>query len=137
MATYTQEQLDEYRNLLIGLEQKAQENFDRWVITLSGGALGVTFAFLNDILKTNPPIHTWAITLAWGSWAFSITSVLASFFVSQLALRKAIIQTDSGALEHERAGGCYDCVTAGLNILGLVLFLVGVLSAVFFVTINY
>ncbi|WP_134984071.1 hypothetical protein [Xanthomonas axonopodis] len=44
----------EYRQWLVVAEQKAQEDYDKTVLTLSGGALGISFAFVKDIVGQNP-----------------------------------------------------------------------------------
>jgi hypothetical protein len=38
----------DYRSLLVQTWQKAQDDFDKAVLSLSGGALGVSFIFLKD-----------------------------------------------------------------------------------------
>ena len=42
--------LQKYRDFLIAAEQKSQEDYDKTVIALSGGALGISFAFATDIV---------------------------------------------------------------------------------------
>ena len=42
--------LQEYRAHLVSAAQKAQEDFDKTLLALSGGALGVSFAFVKDIV---------------------------------------------------------------------------------------
>src|SRR5690242_8681658 len=84
--------LDEYRKHCVTAEQKAQEDFDKWVLTLSGGGLGTSFAFIKDLIGTGPLAHPLLLFSAWSAWAVSIVATLASFFFSQLALRTAIRQ---------------------------------------------
>ena len=45
------ESLREYRKELIQTVQKLNENYDKLIITLSGGALGLSLAFIKDIVK--------------------------------------------------------------------------------------
>ena len=47
----------EYRKDLIALEQRAQEAYDTTLLTLSGGALGVSFAFVKDFLGTQAAVR--------------------------------------------------------------------------------
>ena len=84
----------EYRGLLTQTEQKSQAEFDKGVLALSGGALGLSFAFLKNIVGAGEIIHAGFLLAAWIMWAASSASVLISFFVSTLALRKAIGQLD-------------------------------------------
>jgi hypothetical protein len=129
-------QLDQYRLILISAEQKAQEDFDKSVLTLSSSALGVTFAFIKEIVGNKPPINSELISYAWLSWVISISTVLISFFFSTLAFRKAIKQLDSGDIHKTHPGGWYDCVTGILNAIGGLLFIAGVILALIFAYTN-
>ncbi|MCX6966983.1 MAG: hypothetical protein NTZ46_04250 [Verrucomicrobia bacterium] len=132
----------EYRGLLTKMEQESQADFDKTVLTLSGGALGLSFAFTKDVVGTENVIHTGFLLSAWIGWGLSSTVVLLSFFTSQLALRKAIRQLDDGKLEQtdkermERPGGWYDWLTARLNLAGLCLFLFGLAMMLVFLCFN-
>jgi hypothetical protein len=126
----------EYRGLLIQTEQESQADFDKGVLALSGGALGLSFAFTKDIVGTTHIIHAVYLLTAWIAWAVSSTSVLVSFLTSQLAMRKAIRQLDRGVLGGQHPGGWLDSVTAALNVAGLALFLFGLAMMVVFLKYN-
>jgi hypothetical protein len=126
----------EYRQWLVAAEQKAQEDFDKTVLTLSGGALGISFAFVKDIIGDKPIEHSSWLVIAWVAWALSTTAMLGSFFVSRLALRKAILQCDDGTIFCSPPGGFYTKLTRWLTVAGAVLFLVGVLFMAAFVKSN-
>ena len=130
------QQLDEYRSLLISAEQKAQEDFDKTVLSLSGGALGISFAFVKDIVGDHPLAQPGFLLLSWIVWGVSVTCVLASFYFSQQALRRAIRQVDMGKIYEQTPGGLYSRITAILNALGGLLFLVGVVCIVIFASYN-
>lgn len=126
----------EYRQWLISAEQKAQDDFDKAVLSLSGGALGISFIFVKDIIGPGV-IHdpVW-ILLAWLSWAFSSLAILSSFFASHLALRRAIKQCDDGSIYRQTPGGIFSSVTRNLNALGAMLFVVGVCFMAAFIYSN-
>lgn len=126
----------EYRQWLVAAEQKAQEDYDKTILTLSGGALGVSFAFVKDIIGENPIHNSSWLVLAWVLWALSTSAVLSSFFVSRLALRKAIVQCDDGTIFCQAPGGFYTKLTRVLNLGGAVLFFAGVLYMAAFVNNN-
>lgn len=130
------DELKEYRALLIEAEQKAQEDFDKTVLTLSGGALGISFAFVKDIIGDEPIIHACYLLTSWIIWGISVLCVLASFYFSQQALRKTISQLDADKIYEQSPGGWYSRLTAILNALGGVLFLVGVVLIVIFAAYN-
>lgn len=119
--------LHEYRQWLIAAEQKSQEAYDKTVLSLSGGALGISFVFLKDVIHDVPLAHAEYLLGAWLSWGLSSTSILISFFLSHLALRRAINQIDSDEINTTSPGGIYSKVTAAANIAGALLFLIGVL----------
>lgn len=127
--------LKEYRNQLIVAEQKAQENFDKTILSLSSGALGISFAFLKDIIGVNP-INISLLILSWTSWALSSTSVLISYYMSHKALSHAIKQVDTNTIRKEQPGGWYDKFTGFLNVLGLILFILGLFLMIWFVKTN-
>jgi len=128
--------LRDYRNHLIAAEQKAQEDFDKTVLSLSGGALGISFAFIKDIVGSGPFVGAPFLLLSWVSWGVSMVAVLLSYFSSHLALRWAIKQVDNKNIYNERPGGCYDRITAVLNGLGVLLFIVGVILIICFISQN-
>lgn len=125
----------DYRCLLTQTEQKSQADFDKAVLTLSGGALGLSFAFTKDIVGTSPIAHGGYLLCAWIAWALSSTSILISFLVSAYAQRRAIKQLDRPPIP-PRLGGWWDIATARLNLLGLLLFLLGLTMMIFFLRHN-
>ena len=130
------EDLKQYRLQLIAADQKAQEDFDKTVLTLSGGALGISFAFVKDIVGNKPLTHPEWLLFAWIAWGISVTCVLASFYFSQQALRWAIKQVDQNRIHSQTPGSFWSLITSVLNVFGGVLFLVGVLLIVMFAGVN-
>ena len=130
------DELKEYRDLLIAAEQKAQEDFDKTVLTLSGGALGISFAFIKDIVGDEPITHVNFLLCSWVAWGISMMSMLMSFYSSQIALRKTISQLDDGSIYQQSPGGWYSQLTAVLNALGAIFFIVGVILIIIFASYN-
>jgi len=116
-----------YRQLLVTLEHSSQEKYDQAIMTLSGGALGITFAFVKDVASPANDVSCFWLLAAWFSWGVSVTAVLFSFFFSQCALRTAINQVDNRTHRKQRLGGSWNVITAVLNVLGGVAFLLGVI----------
>ena len=129
--------LAEYRKWLVSAEQKSQEDFDKTVLSLSGGALGISLAFLKDVIGTNPIAHPALLLAAWLAWAFSTFAVLTSYYLSHLALRRAISQVDDGSIYMQPAGGSFSRATAILNAAGGLLFLIGVCCITAFAGFNF
>lgn len=119
-------ELSEYRKHLVLAEQKSQEDFDKTVLSLSGGALGISFIFLKDVIGASPVSSGWLLLAAWIAWGLSASFVLVSFYLSHLALRAAIKQVDTGTLQGKKAGGGFATATSVLNVSGATAFFVGV-----------
>jgi len=129
-------EMADYRKHLVAAEQKAQEDFDKTVLSLSGGALGISFVFLKDVVGPSAISKPDLLFAAWVSWGLSTFFVLTSYYTSHLALRKAIDQVDAGSISASSVGGIFRHVTAFCNAAGAVLFLAGVCSITFFASAN-
>ena len=122
-----------YRDVLTALETKSQTEYDRLVVALSGGALGISFAFVERFIGDDPPLALWALMAAWVAWVCSLALVLGSHFFSTQALRKAVTQVDEKKINTERVGGNYDRVLVCLNAIGGITFILGTsFAGVFF-----
>ncbi len=122
----------EYRRLLQELENKSQEQYDKTVIMLSTGALGISFAFLKDIVNLDTAVVIWLLISAWVCWALSVTSVLLSFYSSKSALRKAIEDLDVGKEDNNSD----DKWTTKLNFCSGACFIIGLNFMIAFVISN-
>ena len=125
-----------YREMLQALEHESQRAYDKTVLTLSGGALGVSFAFVKDIIGEAPIVWKAFLLASWVFWGLSVTCVLLSFFLSQRALHKAIDEVDEKIDEGKTPKNYYDTMTRVLNVLGGFLFFTGVISMVVFAAKN-
>ena len=124
-----------HRTFLIEAEQKTQSAYDKAILTLSSGALGVSFVFVKELIRPGTPIVSQGLLYsAWTCWALSAASTLLSFYLSHRALRKAIVQFDRG--EQERAGGRFAIVTEIANLTAGLLFCIGVFLMIVFVGQN-
>ena len=123
-------QNQEYRQHLVLAGQKAQEDYDKTLVLISGGAIGISFTFI-DRLASGPPFAIQLLLFAaWGCWAGSIAAVFISYFLSRKALGKAIDQFDNKRKSdqtepEEKPGGRWSTATEVLNIVGGLSFIVG------------
>lgn len=127
---------NEYRQWLIAAEQKAQDDFDKAVLSLSGGALGISFVFVKDIVGPDAILEPILLLLSWVGWGLSSLAILSSYFFSHLALRQAIRQCDDGSIYSNTPGGIFARITGNLNALGAVLFVAGVCFMAAFIYVN-
>ena len=65
----------QYRQELVALEQKSQAEYDRVVLWLSGGAMGVSFTFVGRLIGDSPIHLAWALMVAWALWVLSLAKI--------------------------------------------------------------
>jgi len=122
-----------YRDLLQELSVKSQEQYDKTVITLSTGALGLSFAFIKDVVDIKVASNINFLTGAWICFTLSVLSVLLSFTASKYALDQAIIAEDNNEeIQINRA----DLITTILNWLSSIFFIIGLVFIIVFVKLN-
>jgi hypothetical protein len=119
------------RQWLIQADHTASRDFDRTVVALSAGALGLSIVFVQNIAPQ--PVHKEWLAIAWGLFAASLIANLASFLTSQHALRWEMRHFDE---EVETAGGWLGKTTIGLNWCSAVAFILGVIALVTFAYLN-
>lgn len=125
-----------YRETLLGIQEKMQASYDKAVIALSGGALGLSFTFLKEVANREALIATHWLLASWVLWAMSVSCILFSFLSSATAMQKAIKQTDEKTIYIEAAGGLFDRITKLLNVAAGLMFIVGIICIVVFVWRN-
>ena len=124
-----------YSALLETTRQKSQEFYDKAILTLSGGALGVTISIRKDFASVT--VATAAtqndILTAWYLWVFSIIFILSSYFFSIIGIDHALSSLRSNNLNTEIPGGVFDIVTQVLNFLAGVCFVAGCIVAITYI----
>ena len=124
--------LREYRSQLIEAEHAAQASYDRTVLALSGGALGLSITFVDKFIGDAVSSGNGLLLASWILWALSLSCILVSHYLSALSMRKALHQLDAGLIRDEHPGGWFDGATAVLNPIGGALFLTGVVTMILF-----
>lgn len=127
----------EERKLLIDAEREAARGFDRAMLTLSGGALGLSITFIRQVAPT--PYDKTMLYVAWGGFTLALLSTLLSFLFSQSALRKQrdILDQDyAGKIPAHQQKNLLAIITNCLNWLSIVFFIVGVIFLAMFAQQN-
>ncbi|MFI5166508.1 MAG: hypothetical protein ACHQQS_07815 [Thermoanaerobaculales bacterium] len=133
----------EERRLLIDAEGESAASFDKAMITLSAGALGLSVTFIRQVVPQ--PRQTCLLLGAWIAYVGALLTVLVSFLLTQAAMRRQqkIIDTR----ETRRATGAGDsrlddernfasAWAVSLSIASIVLFAVGTILLVGFCFVN-
>ena len=136
MASKQEIQDASYRSQLTDQESKSYEDYDKALLALSTGAIGVSIAFIKNVLGDDPMKLPGLMIASWWVWTGSILFLLISFVTSQLAMRQASEEFDRGD-SRESLGGNYDNWTNRLNYAGGLCFFVGVILTMVFVTVNF
>ncbi|WP_395747275.1 hypothetical protein [Prosthecobacter sp.] len=128
-----------YRRTLLGHESVMQSEFDKYILTLSSGALTLSIALLKEVLNQHWVASNWLIS-AWIAWSASICCMVISFLTSAKAMRTTVSQTDDMLLYKEvndgNLGGKWNKATKALNLIGGIAFLLGVVFMVVFTAKN-
>lgn len=74
----------DHRNRLLDGEQKLGESYDQYLLTLSGGAIGLSLAFLHDLVTPGAVRFAWMLATAWTLLVVTIFLVGAMMRVSQV-----------------------------------------------------
>ena len=122
------EQYQQERQASIEAEHSDAEHYDRWLLTLSAGALGISIAFLKDIAPNpDPSTHCWLIT-AWTSLIAAITATVGSMQVSQWAFQRyrALLDKQHAGNPEASQRNNPKTVLQWLNWLSLFLFVTGI-----------
>jgi len=135
LATEQQKAMGKYRNDLILAEQKSQDDYDKTLVSLSGGALGISLVIIEKVIGDAGPKDIWLLEIAWSLWAISLASVVASYFFSRVALRKTILQCDVNDFS-AGVGGVAAKITTVLNAVSGISFVVGVVFIICFSIVN-
>ena len=129
--------LGDYRRQVQELASKSQEDFDKTVLTLAGGALGISLVFIKDVVGGKPLTDPNFLFWAWLCWGSSTTATLVSHLTSHWAHKRTVRQVNTGTIRSERPGGFWSPATSFLNIAAAVLYLAGLILLVLFAKANF
>jgi len=113
-------------------------SFDKYILTLASGALGISLTFINTIV---PDIERATVTLliiGWSGVIVSILSTLSSFLTSQWAFTVQIKVLDKSYTTNEEVDkyNVPGIITNALNVISIIGFIVGAFMLAIFVICN-
>jgi hypothetical protein len=132
------EGLKKYRQELIESKNASQDELDKALLTLSAGAFGITFAFINDFI-TGTPVWISLLFASWISWGLTIGFCLVAFYLSVISFDRSLnkLSKDPESIYEESINNWIDTTIRVLNIVSLVGFLFGLLIIGIFVYLNF
>lgn len=127
------------RKALTEAEQAQSLLFDRTAITISAGALGLSIAFIHEILGGHKPLAPLILLASWAFLIGAILSTLISFQFSVLAYQKQRDLLDENCLSKKPTGTRknYWARAVGIaNIASLIFIIFGLLFLAYFASEN-
>jgi hypothetical protein len=128
--------MGDYRELLVNAHQSMAATFDKAIMTLSGGALGLSITFLHDVAPH--PTHRKLLATSWSCFVLSLLVTLISFVTSQAAIKARIAELDDDS-SAPRAWWRPDSGkwTTWLNLSSAALLIAGAVFLVLFALYNF
>ncbi len=90
---------DEYRRKIWEDTKSGTENFDKYMLTFSSGALGLSLAFIKDVVPIGKAVWIPSLISSWVAFVLCILVTLISFRISIRALEKMSPCLDAFYLE--------------------------------------
>jgi hypothetical protein len=126
----------EYLKSLLESEFQAIDQFDKTILALAGGAFGVSFAFLKDIVKPDVVVNKNYLVCAWVFWCITLAFNLTAFYFSHLAMRGAQRKYRVGERDERKLRGFAGNTVMWLNPITGGAFIAGLICMSVFVTSN-
>ena len=129
--------LDERKSLVDAIREQSRL-FDRAILTLAAGALGLSLTFIHNISPQIKEKTANFLLFSWACFGGSILSTLISFMTSQWACHKQIqiieedYQKEKEGKEESGERNTPRGFTIFFNIVSILLFITGVLLLVYF-----
>jgi hypothetical protein len=133
---------DEYRRKIWEDSTSGSENFDKYLITFSTGALALSLSFIKDIVPLKDAIWVPCLIVSWVAFILAALVTLISFRISIRALEKMSPVIDdfylNGNVEAFNAH-MKDPWTKAVDVCawsGIILFVLGLIFTMMFVSAN-
>lgn len=120
-----------YRENYDKAELEMSGRYDRWIITLSAGALALSITFIKEIAPSPVPCSVLVLVVAWAFLVLSLLSALISLLTSQRAIRDMREDYDASYKSGEERPAPkmkFAKLTNWLNWSSAVLFICGVVA---------
>jgi hypothetical protein len=108
--------------------QSSSDEYDKSILTLSSGGLGLSLAFIKDIVPLKEAIALSLLYCSWGAFTLSILLTVFSFRLSVLAHENHIDNLRQYYLENKKE--CYDKGRWAARVLEILAWLAGGLFVV-------
>src|SRR6266851_1920817 len=137
-----QELHDQHKARICEDIQSSTDSFDQSLLTLSSGALGVSLAFIKDIVPLKEAVWIGLLFASWIAFALCIVTTVVSFLLSVKANKQQLGYIDEYYLDHKddaldkhKASG-YVKWLQRCTWIGIILFVAGLFCTIIFACEN-
>jgi len=117
------------QDVILKMRDYAEEQFDKLIVYLNGGALVLTIGFVKDITKITKETDTTILILSWSSFVVSLLLILLSH-------KSALASTNYELKLKEKTSDCFDIITRILNWLSFLILITGLILFIIFISKN-
>lgn len=139
---YTKTTWDNFKEHNDEMGQLSQSNWDKYVLSLSSGGLGISLIVLKEVSGPSG-LCMWMLLVAWGGWALSILLSLLSFVTSTMNFRRISKEISEMKWEDAPKGffekitkSFWDKWTGVFNWVSLITFIAGLIFFFLFTAFN-
>jgi hypothetical protein len=130
----------ETRRDLLTRELSNSEAYDKAIISLSSALLGISLAFIKDIIRSGAACNKEFLYYSWYLFASAIVLTIISFIMSNLGIKRQLKYAQryylEGKAEYLKKSNIFAKLTDLTNILAGISFVLAIVLTVMFVTLN-
>lgn len=130
------ELLKQYRKDLITEKHNSQSTLDKYLVSLSSGAITISILFTKNFISNDTLQSKNYLLISWILFVITIFIVLLSFICSAKAFDVAIKQTDEKRIYKEVTGKFWSKITKYFNYVSIITFLNGTIFLLIYVYKN-
>lgn len=124
------EEIKAWKEKIYGIRQSADAAFNKLIVYLSSGALALTIGFVKDLVDLKAAECKVLLIAAWIFFIFSLLSILLSYLTT---IKSMDLELDENKNESDK----WDKKTILLNNASIAFLILGIISFVIFVTLNF
>ena len=132
--------INEYRKHLWDALRAGQEQYDKYLLTLSSGGLAISMMLLKDVFGKTQLVYPAILVGSWVLFCLCILATVASFITSQQCLRSRLQKyekcVETGNFDNANDSEPLEWVTNVLNYVSGVFFLLAIAATITFASIN-
>lgn len=124
---------DKHYNQLFELYKESGVQFDKQVLYISSGALGLSMSFITDIVEMKTATHKYLLA---SSWIVLVLIILASLTSHYLSMKAMNHRMENRLKKKDKNSSLYNSIVSKLNVSMLIGLPVGITLLICFITLN-